>query len=151
MSNPFVWVYDDPARGLALLRGARTPELLEAAELVDLARWSVSGRGHVLARVHLPDLRAHGQRAGIPIRVVDRPGDGAPRARTARTFHDVAQEAAKELLAAQRAVLAAWRRNTGDDGLCTCPAGRRGDLPPTVAELGAVELGHEHHRAEVAP
>lgn len=67
MPSPVVWIYDDPARGLALLRGARTPEVLEAAGLTDAARWSVSGRGHVIARGHLPDLAAYAERCGIPI------------------------------------------------------------------------------------
>lgn len=69
MSSPFVWVYDDPARGLVLLRGARTPELLDAAGLTGLARWSVSGHGHVLARAHLADLMAAADRVHVPVRL----------------------------------------------------------------------------------
>lgn len=68
MPSPFVWVYDDPSRGLALLRGWRAPELLDAAGLTDRARWSASGHGHVIARTYLPDLTAHAQHAGVPLR-----------------------------------------------------------------------------------
>lgn len=68
MTSPVVWVYDDQARGLALLRGARTPALLDVAGLTKAARWSVSGHGWVISRDHLPDLTAQAEVAGVPLR-----------------------------------------------------------------------------------
>jgi len=69
MASPFVWVYDDPVRGLVLLRGYLARDLLQAAGVADLARWSMAGRGHVLARAHLPDVLAQADHDGIPVRI----------------------------------------------------------------------------------
>lgn len=68
MPSPIVWCYVDDARGLVLLRGARVRELLDAAGAAELARWSVAGHGHVLARQHLADLAAYADREHIPLR-----------------------------------------------------------------------------------
>ena len=46
MMRPF-WIYDDPAKGLALVRGD-VHGLLDEVALLDRARWSSGGRGWVL-------------------------------------------------------------------------------------------------------
>lgn len=69
MPSPFVWVYDDPARGAVLLRGTPTQQVLQAAHLDGLARWSHGGHGWVISRVHLPDLLAAGDLVGVRCRV----------------------------------------------------------------------------------
>lgn len=56
MAVPF-WVYDDPARGLVLLRGD-VRDLLDDAGVLDRSRWSVSGKGWVLSVADAADLLA---------------------------------------------------------------------------------------------
>lgn len=47
MSSPFLWVYEDSERGLALIRGHAKP-VLEMADLLGVARYSVTGKGWVI-------------------------------------------------------------------------------------------------------
>ena len=56
MAIPF-WVYDDPARGLVLLRGD-VRDLLDQAGVLHRARWSVSAKGWVLSAADGADLLA---------------------------------------------------------------------------------------------
>lgn len=54
--HPF-WVYDDPARGLVLIRGD-VRDLLDEAGVSERARWSTTGKGYVLAAGDLADVLA---------------------------------------------------------------------------------------------
>lgn len=65
----FLWVYDDPARGLALLRGLNVKSVLEAAGALDVARWSVSGKGYVVPAAMVADVCAMADYANVPYRV----------------------------------------------------------------------------------
>jgi hypothetical protein len=65
---PF-WVYDDKVRGLALLRGRNVRAILELAGVTDRARWSIGGRGYVLAGDDVATVCAHAEIHGMPYRV----------------------------------------------------------------------------------
>lgn len=69
LGSPYVWIYDSPGRGALLLRGEPTQRVLRAAHLDNVARWSISGHGHVVSRVHLADLLAAAEHVGILCRV----------------------------------------------------------------------------------
>lgn len=63
-----LWIYEDPARGLALVRGKNVRVVLESAVVVERARWSVSGDGFVLPIGDVPDVVAMAQWNGYPVR-----------------------------------------------------------------------------------
>lgn len=66
---PF-WIYEDHARGLALLRGRTADEALDA--LPDgrrTARWSTAGKGYVIPLPLLGDLCAVAEMIGLSYRV----------------------------------------------------------------------------------
>lgn len=67
---PF-WIYEDPARNLALIRGnpATVREALEYAGMSDAAKYSVTGKGWVISLECLPNLAAMSDYAGIPYRI----------------------------------------------------------------------------------
>lgn len=67
MAIPF-WVYDDPGRGLVLLRGD-VHGLLDHAGVLDRSRWSVSGKGWVLSATDAADLLALADLERRPYRV----------------------------------------------------------------------------------
>lgn len=65
----FLWIYDDPGRGLALLRGRNVKVVLESAGALDVARWSVTGKGWVLPAARLADVCAMADYENVPYRV----------------------------------------------------------------------------------
>jgi hypothetical protein len=72
---PF-WVYDDKVRGLALLRGRNVKHAMELAGVADRARWSIGGRGYVLADDDVAMVCAHAEIHGMPYRVKQVHADG---------------------------------------------------------------------------
>lgn len=71
----FLWVYDDPTRGLALVRGRNVKTVLELAGAVDSSRWSTSGKGYVIPGPAVADVVAIAEHENIPVRC-KRVGDG---------------------------------------------------------------------------
>ena len=65
----FLWIYDDPTRGLALIRGRSVKAVLIAAGALDAARWSVSGKGWVLPGAKVADVCAMADYENVPYRV----------------------------------------------------------------------------------
>ena len=63
----FIWAYEDPARGLALLRGREVPRVLKLACVT--GRWSVTGRGMVVPLDTMPDIAGMAEYAGVPYRI----------------------------------------------------------------------------------
>jgi hypothetical protein len=60
-----VWVYEDAARGLALIRGTvGTKELLSLADVIDAARYSVVGKGWCIPLELAGDVRAAAEITG---------------------------------------------------------------------------------------
>ena len=71
MTTPdtFLWVYDDTARGLALLRGRKVKRVLKMAGLTEQARWSSAGQGWVIGSSDLADLLALADDIGTPYQI----------------------------------------------------------------------------------
>lgn len=71
MSTPdgFLWIYEDRARGLALIRGLNVKKVLELAVVLDRARYSTSGRGWVLPIDTIADIAAMADYSSTPYRV----------------------------------------------------------------------------------
>lgn len=65
----FLWIYDDSSRGLALLRGRNVKSVLRSACALDVARWSVSGKGWVVPGDRIADVCAMADYEGVPYRV----------------------------------------------------------------------------------
>lgn len=65
----FLWVYDDPSRGLALLRGRGVKAVLQSAGALDVARWSMSGKGWVVPGARVGDICAIADYENVPYRV----------------------------------------------------------------------------------
>lgn len=59
-----VWIYEDTARGVALLRGRAVPDVLGIAGITS-ARWSTSGKGHVVPIAAVSDVAAACEYAGV--------------------------------------------------------------------------------------
>ena len=62
-------VYEDAARGLALIRGKRVGWVLDVAAVAQAARWSPSAKGFVVAVTVLPDVCAAADSQSVPYRV----------------------------------------------------------------------------------
>lgn len=58
MPSPFIWIYEDRGRGLALVRGHFDKVVLATAGIDAIARWSSSGKGLVFALDHVADFCA---------------------------------------------------------------------------------------------
>jgi hypothetical protein len=66
MTDPtVVWIHEDAARGLALVRGTvGTKELLALADVLDVARFSVVGKGWCIPLELAGDVRAAAEITG---------------------------------------------------------------------------------------
>lgn len=67
--DTFLWVYEDRARGLALVRGLNVKSVLESAAVLDVARWSTAGKGYVLPLEKIGDVAAMADYLNTPYRV----------------------------------------------------------------------------------
>lgn len=63
----FLWIYEDTARGLCLIRGKNVRDVLEAAGVEGI--WSVTSKGLVVPIADLPDVCAHADYLNVPYRV----------------------------------------------------------------------------------
>jgi hypothetical protein len=66
-TSGFLWAYEDPARGIALIRGRGVSEALDLAG-VSTARWSAAGKGHVVPIAVIADVAAACDHLGIVFR-----------------------------------------------------------------------------------
>jgi hypothetical protein len=71
MSTPdaFLWIHEDHARGLALIRGLNVKQVLVSTDVLDEARWSVAAKGYVVPLDALPNLCAQAECRGISYRI----------------------------------------------------------------------------------
>lgn len=66
---PF-WIYEDHARGLALIRGRSVDPLLDVVlDARNRARWSLVGKGWVMPIAVAADIAAAAEVEGVPYRV----------------------------------------------------------------------------------
>ena len=68
-------ITEDTSRHLALVRGLNVRHVLELANVLERARWSVSAGGYVVSSADLADVCAMAGYSNVPYRV-KRVGDG---------------------------------------------------------------------------
>lgn len=61
-----IWIHEDAARGLALVRGTLgTKDLLATADAIEVARYSMVGKGWVIPLDLAGDVRAVAEITGV--------------------------------------------------------------------------------------
>lgn len=64
-----LWIYTDEQLQLAMIRGLHARTVIADADMVNVARWSIGGKGHVVPMARLGDILAAADHLDIGTRI----------------------------------------------------------------------------------